>query len=297
MKQRQSILKSVSEETQSKVVNLYIQNNTMEQISIALIIPKHWVRKILIYKKCQIKSKNCSKWLPTDQEKSEIIRLYTTEKRGIQFLANQFNTHWEKIRDFLLSNNVKLWDKSTLIKSNIEHYGQSKGFGGKKHSIKTKKQMSKSRIGNCNNVTGPKSQFISTIIGKVQGSYELAYLQGLLNRGLTLPSKPVRINTSYGSYFPDFEYPDRFVEVKSPFTWEVCIGKYPNGKGIKTNIQHKKIKWTSKNIKPVEVVILNDKEALKLFLQAIENKKLITEEIIYKNGKYYKVTPLPILNT
>lgn len=292
---RQSILKSVNEEIKSKIVDFYIQKNlTIKQISTELSIPWHWVRKILIHKKCKIKGKNYSKWHPTKEDILEIIRLYTIEKRGIQFLAEKFNTHWEKIKKFLLSNNIELWDKSTLIKSNIKHYGQSSGFSGRKHSSKTRKKMSKSQFGNCNGVAGPKSQFISTTIGKIQGSYELAYLQKLLNGGLTLPVKGGKVKTSYGSYFPDFEYPDRFVEVKSPFTWKVCVGKYPNGKGVKTNIQHKKIKWTHKNIKPVEVVILDNKEALILFLQAIKNKNLITEEIIYKNGKYYKISPLPL---
>ena len=155
--------------------------------------------------------------------------------------------------------------------------------------------MSISRFGNCNNVTGPKSQFILTIVGKVQGSYELAYLQKLINGGLTLPTKSSKIQTSYGSYFPDFEYPEKFVEIKSSFTWDVCRGKISNGKGVLTDNQYKKIKWTDKNVKPVEVVILDDKEAKKLFLQAIKNRNLTKEEIIYKNGKYFKVEPLPIL--
>ena len=278
----------VNKEDQQKIILLYTEGNTIKCISLMMNIPYHWVRTILLKNGCKLKNYSYYKWNPNNDEIQEIIKLYTIEKRGIQFIANKFNTQWNNIRDFLLSKNITLWDKSTLIKSNIEHYGQSKGFSGRTHSIETKKKMSKSQFGNCNSVTGPRSRFILTTIGKVQGSYELAYLQKLLNEGLTLPSKCGKVKTVYGSYFPDFEYSDKFVEIKSSFTWDVCKGKFSNGKGIKTDVQYKKIKWTDKNIKPVEIIILDEKEALKLFLQAIKNRKLTLEEITYKNGKYYK---------
>ena len=270
------------------IVNFYKNNHTIIEISNILDIPWHTVRRTLIREKIDVR--NCSdyKWKPTKFECDEIINLYTIDKRGIQYISQKLNTHWNNIRDFLIEKKIKLWDKSTLIKSNINHYGQSSGMLGKKHSKLTRRKMSVSRIGNVNNVTGPKCQFISTVIGKVQGSYEVAYLQQCLNRGLTLPSKCGKVKTPYGSYFPAFEYDDHFIEVKSPFTWDICQGKQPNGKGIKTDVQFKKIKWTRKNVKNVDVVIIDNKKALKLFLQAINNKNLVMEEILYKNGKYYK---------
>jgi len=276
-------------------IKLYNLRLTINEISIKTGFHYNTIRNKLISSNVKLRhSSYYSKWKVKKSQIQQIIHLYQKEKRGIQFIALQFNTHWNNIRDILLKNNIKFWEKGILIQSNIKHYGQSKGFSGKKHSNKTKKKMSMSRLGNCNNVTGPKSMFISTIIGIVQGSYELAYLQKLLNDGLTLPFKCGKVKTKYGSYFPDFEYLDRFVEVKSPFTWDVCRGKQPNGKGIKSNIQNKKIKWTNKNIKPVEIIVLDNNEAKKLFLQAIKNKNLITEEIKYKRGKYYKTNSLDL---
>jgi len=61
---------------------------------------------------------------------------------------------------------------------------------------------------------------------------------------------------------------------------------------IKSNIQYKKIKWLDKNVKPVIVSVYEDKVATSLFKRAIANKQIVTENIIYKNGKYYKQTPL-----
>ena len=278
----------MNKEVVSLIIGLYNRGNTINEISENTGYHYNTVRNCLIKSSITLKSRKDYKWKPSEEDKTKILHLYETEKRGIDYISKALNTHWKNVKEFLNQNHVKLWDRKTIISSNIKHYGISKGFTGKKHSKKSKRKMSLVRIGNCNNVTGPKSLFIKTIVGTVQGSYEAAYLQKLSNDGLTLPKIGGRVKTSKGIYFPDFEFEDRFVEIKSPFTWKVCKGEIENGKGIKTNIQYQKIQWTSNNVKPVEIVILKPKEAHQLFLQAISNSQLVTEKIIYKNGKYHK---------
>jgi hypothetical protein len=226
----------------------------------------------------------------TLEQQEEIKRLYLQEKRGIQYLAKVFHSDWENIRKILLAGGITLWSRSELQSANRIHYGITKGFTGQKHSQISKDRISVSLHKNANRtVTGSKSKFIETIVGKIQGSFELAYLQKLLNEGIELPAVGSTVRTPLGLYFPDFEYPDRFIEVKSPFTWDVCQGIERNPKGVKSNKQYLKIQWTRQNVKPVEIVILSQKEVLPLFRQAIQNEKLTLEKLEYKNGKYTKI--------
>ncbi len=126
------------------------------------------------------------------------------------------------------------------------------------------------------------------MVGKVQGSFEVAYLQSLLNNGLTLPKIGCKVRTPLGLYFPDFEFEDRFIEVKSKFTLSVCKGEQFDPKGCKSDKQYRKIIWTTNNVKPVDIVVIDNKEAVALFRQAIQNSSLISEKITFKNGKYIK---------
>lgn len=288
-------MKKLNQEKIDHFILLRKQGLTLKEISNKTGCSEITIRKYLDQNGISVRNLKCYKHRPSNQEKIEIINLYL-KKRGIQYISDKLNIDWYFVKDVLLKNNIPFWSRSELAKSNRDYYGITKGFSGHRHKKSSKKQISKSLIGNANRtVTGSKSQFILTRIGKVQGSFEVAYLQGIIKKGLDLPKIGCTVQTPYGLYFPDFEYDDRFIEVKSKFTWDVCNGIEPNPKGIKTNRQRKKIDWTSKYIKPVEIVILENKEALDLFREAIENNDLVTEKVIYKNGKYYKSEVLPVL--
>lgn len=253
------------------------------------------IPKILKHNGVTIKSFSDYRWIPTPQEKDDIISLYAN-RRGIDFIAKKYDIAWDVIQKWLKKWNVTSHSKSDLIKSNEAYYGRKSSFTfeGHKHSKESRAKISKSNLNNKNrtSTTGPKSRYIETVIGKVQGSYEVAYLQQHLEASGSLPSIGKAVNTPYGSYIPDFDLGNVFVEVKSPFTLEVCKGLRENQKGIKTDIQYKKIKWVDKNVKPVILTVLNHEEAMTLFQKAIGNKNLVTENIVYKHGKYYKQTPL-----
>lgn len=279
---------SINEYNGQLIIELYRNNKTLKEIGIKIELPTHQIRRYLLRHNIPLRRATDYKWKPSESEILEIIKLYLEEKRGIQFLANKYHTTWDNIRDVLKKQQIHLWSRTQLAVSNRHHYGPTKGFLGRKHTLNSKHKISNSLFKNCNRtVTGSKSQFIETILGKVQGSFELAYLQRCINNHSSLPQKATSVRTPMGVYFPDFEYEDRFVEIKSPFTWDVCRGFEKNPKGVKSDLQYQKIQWTSKTVKPVEIVILSQIEVLPLFRQAIKNESLIIDKVIYKNGKYF----------
>ena len=282
----------------NSIISSYTSGYSLNEIAKEMKCSHSTIRRCLLKNSVKLRPKGIYKHIISKEEEKQIIDFYINKKRGIQYISNIIGIHWELVKEVLDKNNIPLWTRSELAKANENFYGRSKDFtfGGHKHKKSSRNKISKSLKGNANRiVTGSKSQFILTILGKVQGSYEVAYLQDLIKKGIDLPKLCGKIQTPYGLYFPDFEYDDKFVEIKSQFTWDVCNGIKPNPKGVKTDIQRKKIDWTSKNVKSVEIIILEAKQALDLFREAIKNKELIKEEIIYKNGKYYKIENLPVL--
>jgi hypothetical protein len=82
---------------------------------------------------------------------------------------------------------------------------------------------------------------------KCQGSSEKMYLERLIKNESELPLKCSKfIDTPYGKRQLDFEYEDRFIEIKSQWTFKF----YENSD------QALKDKWISENIKLVEVIVI-----------------------------------------
>lgn len=101
---------------------------------------------------------------------------------------------------------------------------------------------------------GYKNWFIVGNI-KCQGSSEKSYIEYLIENNLAIPNKVKhKVDTSYGMYFPDFEFEDRYIEIKSTYTYKLLLTK-----NLK---QYNKILETAKNIKPVEIIIINSKEKI-----------------------------------
>jgi hypothetical protein len=65
------------------------------------------------------------------------------------------------------------------------------------------------------------------------------------------------LKTDLGTYTPDFEFPDFYVEVKSRFTYDVLIGKSSYSKNKKSNPnQLEKLIYISKNVKKVRICLV-----------------------------------------
>lgn len=120
---------------------------------------------------------------------------------------------------------------------------------------------------------------------KCQGKKELRFLKECFRYKKTMPTKAKRIFTPYGFYTPDFEYPDRYIEIKSLETFKVCLGlKSYKGLTKLSDKQFKKIKWVAKNIKPLEFIIYVGKNEYRM--SGVTCPKNIT--ITWKGGKIKK---------
>jgi hypothetical protein len=80
-----------------------------------------------------------------------------------------------------------------------------------------------------------------------------------------------RYKTPFGTYMPDFEFDNRFIEIKSEFTLNVAKGKEKMSNGKYSDNQWKKIMWLSKNKKFVDVIIIDKDDAKKYFKDAKNN--------------------------
>ncbi len=101
------------------------------------------------------------------------------------------------------------------------------------------------------------------------GTYEKFYIEKLISENKKLPKNCKSIKTPYGLYYPDFSNEKDLIEIKCDYTYDILIGKKINRftKKINTN-QYKKIKWVNKNIKPVNILVVDK-----------INNKLIKKEI------------------
>lgn len=102
-----------------------------------------------------------------------------------------------------------------------------------------------------------------------QGTYEKFYIEKLINDGLILPKNGKPIITPFGVYYPDFEFNDKLIEIKSDYTYDVLIGLKVSRftKKIETK-QYEKIKWVNKNLKQIDLLVIDKR-----------NNKIIKKEI------------------
>jgi hypothetical protein len=95
---------------------------------------------------------------------------------------------------------------------------------------------------------------------KCYGKYEKMYIEHLISENMILPKNvEYSIDTEYGTYTPDFEFEDFYVEVKSIFTYDVLLGKnsYSTNKyNPEIQPQLYKMQYISKNIKPVKIALV-----------------------------------------
>ncbi len=145
----------------------------------------------------------------------------------------------------------------------------NKPFAGKTHSDEFKLSLSERMKGNTYSkgvtrsketkekmrISASKREFTGSSMNnyfevagiKCQGKSEKLYLERLLESKSELPIKCSKfIDTPYGKRQLDFEFEDRFIEIKSPWTFQF----------YKDSDQEIKDKWISENIKLVEVIII-----------------------------------------
>ena len=101
-----------------------------------------------------------------------------------------------------------------------------------------------------------KVKFYSLKGLKCQGKKELRFIKECIRYKRTLPTKAARVLTPDGYYTPDFEYPDRYIEIKSLGTLKVCFGlESYKGLGPISDLQWRKIKWVAEHVKPIDIIV------------------------------------------
>jgi hypothetical protein len=128
-----------------------------------------------------------------------------------------------------------------------------------------------------------KVKFYKHLGLKCQGKKELRFIKECERYKRPIPTKAKRILTPYGYYTPDFEYPDRYIEVKCLGTLRVLYGLIAyKGIGKLSTLQLEKILWVNSNIKPVHIIVyLSNKEYKPNLINF--NRENLT--IIIKGGK------------
>lgn len=277
---------------EQEVIKSYESGKSIEFILKKFNISKGLVRYYLEKNNIIIREKNSTKGGFSKKEKEKIIDLYTKQKRGAKYIGSLLQRSDTLITYWLNKWKIPKNARSEISEKIREVYGPTKGFSGRKHSNKSKKTISNSGKEAWNKedrlpVIG-KSRTFKTKIGSVLGTYEVAYLQKLIDENKQLPTLlRKRFKTPFGSYMPDFEFEDRFIEVKSEFTLKVSKGLLPGNDGKFSDKQWKKINWLNDNMKPVEIVVLDKKEAFNLFKKAI-NSNFVKDKVTIKNNVYKK---------
>lgn len=261
----------IKKEKYAEIAEKYSSGVSAKTLAVEYCVTINTIRNILnkvgVRNKCESSKKKGSF---SNEEKESIIDLYVNQHRGKSHIAKMYNRS-----DAAITYWLKKWGVQTVSRSEIsvkirEVYGATKGFTGRKHTEKSKIKTSKSgkkawESGDREAVIG-KSRMYDTIVGKVMGKFEVAYIQMVFDLGGPLPVVcRKRYSTPYGTYKPDFIHNGKFVEIKSKFTLCVAKGQYHNNKGIYCDKQWKKICYFKENIGDLDVIVLESNEVAKLF--------------------------------
>ncbi len=138
---------------------------------------------------------------------------------------------------------------------------QSQTNTGKKQSEETKIKRAKTRMEKMakGEYLGVKCKMYNIVGLSCQGGSEKAYIEKLIKENKPLPQKAMFVSTPLGIYHPDFEYSDKYIEIKSDFTYKMFNGEITNIDNHISLNQKEKATWVSQNIKPVELIVIDSK--------------------------------------
>jgi hypothetical protein len=194
----------------------------------------------------------------TENEKNIIKKMYLTELKNSESISKELG-FTKSFIDKYLSNSGYRRTKGEAI---------SLVRKGKKLPLKTRINMKKAQIklakSGKRKQTGGYCKFFKIHGLNCQGTYEKRYIEMLFENNMLLPKDGKSINTPFGVYYPDFEYLNTIIEIKSSYTYDVLYGVKANRWNNKVDLsQLNKIEWVNKNIKPVDIIVM-DKRAKKI---------------------------------
>lgn len=242
-----------------KINDLYKGGMSATRISKIYRCSRPTICKLLKNSGLLLKAKSDGRKIILDESmKEKIVLMYEYEKFGAAKIG--------KILGYSESFIIKTLKQNSVNFRSISE-GTTLGQTGLKKSEIAQKRMSiaqkKYAISGKRKQTGGICKFFYINGLKCQGTFEKWYATQHYNENLV---NGVSIKTPYGSYTPDFEDNDTLLEIKSEYTYEILVGlrmnHYMNSK------QYDKILWVSKNVKPVKIIVIDNK------------KNSITKEII-----------------
>jgi hypothetical protein len=245
---------SVIEYTTNKLLSRAIKSNSLCKKCACL---KMWESSEIRKKASESRKKYIQNL--SDSQKSNIAnKISETNKKIYSDKSEVEKKSW---KDLCSSNSKKRWEDQDY-KDRLKKILSEKNWSKRDDAKEIKEKQVKSRIKNNGGIysKGPGRCKEFEVSGlKCYGTFEKKYIEILISRGMDVPKKPdSSISTEYGSYTPDFEFKDFYVEVKSPFTYDVLMGRASYSKERDSNPdQLKKMIYVSKNVKKIMICIVD----------------------------------------
>jgi hypothetical protein len=237
----------------SEIVKLYSEGISLRGIGEIFGVSKLPISKIIKEKNMLRKGKsNGVKIILSNEQVDYLQNLYVDQKLSPTKISEitEFNVHF--LRKFFYSQEYKRNRSQSTSISRI----------GTKLSDKTKQKIKEKNLEaikkGIKKQTGGFCEYFEIEGLSCQGTYEKFYIEKLKELGYTLPKNGNPKKTPFGFYTPDFEYEDYCIEVKSSYTYDVLLGKKKSWyKQTIDETQLKKIKWVNKNLKKVQVILID----------------------------------------
>jgi hypothetical protein len=200
----------------------------------------------------------------TNEDYNMIKKLYLDEKKNVDYISKKMNINKHLIGKILHNSGYR---RNRSSATSLAKTGKKLNENVKKNMSIAQQKLAKS--GNRIQTGGVCKKYVVNGI-ECQGTYEKFYIETLISNKELLPNNISPIETPFGMYYPDFSFSDKLIEIKCDYTYDVLIGlKESRFTGQKDITQYKKIMWVNKNVKPIDILIVDKR-----------NNKIIKKEII-----------------
>lgn len=206
---------------------------------------------------------NGVKMILTQSQKNKIKKMYCDEFKSPYEISKVLNLTKSFIDKYLQKSNYRRSKSEAMkiIKTGVPLSDIVKS--------NMKKAQMKITLSGKRKIKGGVCKFYKVKGLTCQGTFEKFYIEKLVNENQQLPNNCDPVLTPFGLYYPDFILNDKFIEIKSDYTFEVLVGNIKNH--FTNDFDYKqlqKIKYVTENISNVEVIVVDKK-----------NNKLIKKEI------------------
>jgi hypothetical protein len=247
-----------------KIKELYSNGLSCLRIGEIFNVSKTPITKILKSEGLIKKSKsNGVKIILSTSQKNKIKKMYCDEFKTVSEISNTLNLKKSFVDKYLQNSNYRRskGDAMKIIKTGVPLSDTVKN--------NMKKAQLKINLSGKRKIKGGVCKFYKIKGLTCQGTFEKFYIEKLINENQKLPNNCGPILTPFGLYYPDFILDNKFIEIKSDYTFEVLIGNIKNHfTNDFDNKQLQKIKYITENIGNVDVIVVDKK-----------NNKLIKKEI------------------